>query len=131
MAIRGRWSLPMSCEMLKSESLAARFGEQMMRSRISGMDVAQWMWVGSSLLIMVRSVLLMNSFSVVPDLFVVLQLKSVCFALKSPIRMVCVSLLRRVKSLTEGGVPGGQYMVAIVIVVCMLMGILAAMYSLF
>lgn len=73
-----------------------------------------WMCVGSSLLRMcvgsalLRMVRLVESS--IPDLFVVLQLKSLCLALKSPSMSTFLLVLVMVlMSLSEGCIPGGQY----------------------
>ena len=84
----GRWSLPTSWLTEKLRSLAAKFREQRTRSRMSAMEVEEWMCVGSLVLRMARFVQLRISLNTLPDVFVVLQLKSMCLALKSPIMMV-------------------------------------------
>lgn len=89
------------------------------------------MCVGSLVLRMARFVLLRISLNTFPEWFVVLQLKSVCLALKSPIMMVWPLLsARAVINFPEGVVLGGQYIVAIRRAACPFRSTFAAVYSL-
>ena len=127
----GRWSLPMSWLTWKLWSVAERSGDERARSSMLMVEFAEWMCVGSSLLRIVRLVVSSISLSVIPDLFVVLQLKSLCLALKSPIMSMFLFLLVMVlMSFPEGCIPGGQYIDETRRVVDVFKSSVVAMYSL-
>lgn len=69
----------------EAEEFGIQIREQRTRSRMSAVEVEEWMCVGLWLLMMVRFVLSRMPLSALRERFVGLQLKSVCLALKSPI----------------------------------------------